>query len=91
MFAKKNDPFGKSGSLNFRLKSVLVITKLRGGFSNDDDGGVRIVFEHVNGGINEHINSFGGADAAKDSNSKLTWEPEGFLGFFFVDRRLVAF
>ena len=87
----KNDPLGKPGFFNFSLKCILVITKLRGGFSNNDDGGFRIIFEHVDGAINEDIDSFGGPDAAKDPNSKFTWEPECFPSFLFVDRRLVAF
>ena len=76
--------------VDFLLQVFVVAFEFRGGFTDNHDGGVGVVFEDGNGGLDEQVDSLGRADATENADAKAPRESEGLPGCPAVGRWLVA-
>lgn len=88
--AVEDDAGGESDFGDFSLKLSLVVAEFWGGFTHDDDGGGGVLEKEGNGGLDEDVDAFLGADAAEDADPKFAGEAEGLPGGRFVSRQVVA-
>ena len=62
----------------------MVVAEFWGGFADDDDGGSGVFFEEGDGGVDEEVDAFLGADAAEDADAVVAGEAEGLPCLFFI-------
>ncbi len=86
----KNDAGSESGGGDFYFQLGLVVAKFWGGFTHDDDRGSGVFLKEGNGGVDEDVDAFLGANAAEDADAKFARKAELFPRGLFVGRQLVA-